>query len=339
MAAAFRPVGHARVEALLADDAGLLVLGTVIGELGVEHTTLSRLEGGEEVWRREYDAAHGAGRAIAAAPGGGYAVAGDHALGPRAFCGILLRFDRVGEIIRETPLGEGGDTGLTAIATLGDAVIAAGARAGRGWLLDGHHDLMIPGAVELTGLAAIDARMLIATGTRSRSTTALGSALLAGFDADLRERWRHDLPDGGELAAVAALPGGGGLAVGQRADGGGEWCWCLRIGADGAILWERSIAVTGGVHRARAVAPLPDGGAIVAGDIGSGGARHGFAIRLGEDGTSAWESLFQPADEVIRAVAVTGTAIVLGGSTTAAGTGRTEQLVRRLELSSGATQP
>lgn len=331
-----RSEGQARAEAVLCDGDGIVVLATATRAAGREHTVLLRLTGGgEPVWRRDLDDEQGAGRAIAARAGGGFTVAGELQTGPLDFVGRLLTLDAGGQLVKARTLGEGGDTGLRAICSLGGgALIAGGARGGRGWLVGEGAEVTVADALELTSLAPARDGGVVAAGTRTRSTTSLGSGLLAGFGGNLSELWRRELPEGGggELAAVAALPDGDLVAVGHHDQAGQELVWCLRIGAGGDTAWERTLSgFDGAPHRGRAVAVLPPGGDIaVAGDAAADGGRRMLVARLSGGGELLWERRFETSEEVVRGAAATSDGIVIVGSTTASGTGRTEVLVRSL---------
>src|SRR5205085_11467959 len=134
----------------------------------------------------------------------GFTVAGELQTGPLDFVGRVLTVDAGGQLVNARTLGEGGDTGLRAICPLGDgSPIAGGGRGGRAWLVGEGAEVTVDDALDLTSLAPARGGGVVAAGTRTSSTTSLGSALLAAFAADLSELWRRELPQGGggELAA------------------------------------------------------------------------------------------------------------------------------------------
>jgi hypothetical protein len=320
--------GHAKAEAVLWDGDEGTVLCTVSGHGGRERTVLLRLAGdGAEVWRQAYDADHGAGRAIAPLPGGGYVVAGELQTGPLEFEACVLRLDARGEVVDRRVLGDGG---LATVAVLADgSALAGGGRRGRGWLVQSGSDRALDGVAEVTSVAA-SGRGFVLAALQAPSTSALGLTWLAAFEADGGERWARVLP--AEPGAVAAIGAGDAVLVGHREPEGdpAAHLWIGRLDDSGEQVWEQSLAGAGETRRGRAVAALPGGDLAVAGDATSGGPRRVLAVRLRSDGEVVWERGFDDHDEVARDLAATPDGLVLAGSATPPGADRTQASVRRI---------
>jgi serine-aspartate repeat-containing protein C/D/E len=324
--------GHAKAEAVLWDGDEGTVLCTVSGRGGRERTVLLRFAAdGTEVWRRAYDDGHGAGRAIAPLPGGGYAVAGEVQVGLLDFEACLLRLDAEGEVVERRALGEGG---LRTVAVLADgSTLAGGGRHGHGWLVVDGSDRALRDVAEVVSAAASGDGFVLA-GVREPSTTALGATRVAAYGPDGGERWARELPAAGraEPGAVAAAGEGDTVLVGHREPTGDAAAelWIVRLDAAGEQVWERSLGAAGEPRRGRAVATRPGGDLAIAGDAASGGRRRLLAACVRGDGEIAWEREFGHGDEIARDLAATPDGLVLAGFATPPGAARTQALVRRL---------
>jgi hypothetical protein len=330
--------GHGRAEAVLAGaDGGVTVLCTLSGPGGREGTVLVRLgPDGRERGRQALGPEHGAGRAMAALPGGGTVVAGELQRGPLEFAARLLWLDAADALVAERSPGETGNVGFTTVVVLRDgSVLAGGVRHGQGWLAGEHFERVVPHAAEIVALAAGADGGFALAGRRDPSTTAFGFALLAAHDADGGERWSHTLPADGraEPAALVALPDRSVVAVGhwERDPRAPARLWLARVGVDGELVWERTVE-SAGPRRAAAAVALPGGDLAVAGYVADGGVRHPLVTRIAAgDGTPRWERTFAAEHELPSALAATPDGgLVLAGLRVRDG-GRTSAFVRRLD--------
>lgn len=320
-----------RAEAVVAWPDRIAVLCTVGSDAG-EHTRLLAL-GDDGSVRGEHEAP-GIGRALAALPGGGFAVAGEARGEARAYAPHLLRLDAAGTTASESRLGPSGVSGLTAVAVLVDGTtVAGGSRAGRGWLVAVDADLepVWEDALgdEVVGLAALGDRFA-AVAVEGRTTTALGTGIVALYGPDRRERGRAPLP--AEPAALAATERVL-VVVGHAGDSPG--IWAAGIDATGEVTWQRELDAAGQGCRGRAVAPLPGGGVAVAGDARRGENRGAYVARLDDGGAPVWERPLDPAkgrEEIVGGVAATADGdVVLAGTSTTIPSGAAAAQVRRFD--------
>jgi hypothetical protein len=203
-------------------DGGYLAAGTVAYELRL----LKFDQRGGLEWTRWHVApADLYGQALAAAPDGGYRIAGGHGWGRPGF---VIAFDAAGEVLW--------------------------ARSSNAqWSDADHHE-------RLTGVAVSAAGETVAVGWRSDAGEP--EALVIAFDADGDLLWRQVLPDGASAHAVVALDDGWFIA-GESADPR-QAPWLARVGRDGVFVWAFSIDEFGS-GAANAAALLPDGQVMVAG--------------------------------------------------------------------------
>jgi hypothetical protein len=339
------PGGHGRAEAVLSDGDGLAVLATVTVQGGRERTSWLRLDDHGEVGaHRELGEEHGAGRAMAALPGGaGYVVAGELPTGPLSFRATLLRLDIVGELQSSETLGEDGDTGLSAVAVLADRTIIAGGTSGeRGWLVrgrgethpDGASETELDGLRDVVAVARTSGGGVIAAAVRERSTTSLGTCALVALDDRLGERWRVPLPDdgAGQLRALTVTADGAGIiAAGdlEPAEGGDGRLWVVRVDPAGEVVWDRRLQIVEAAHYGRAIVALPGGDLVVAGDA-AGEPRQMLAARLSAAGEVVWSRGYEPGDELVRAAVATAKAIIVAGSGLRGGSDSRRALVTAL---------
>jgi hypothetical protein len=203
-------------------DGGYLVAGTVAYELRL--LKFDRVGGLE--WTRWHVApADLYGHALAAAPDGGYRMAGGHGWGQPGF---VIAFDAAGDVLW--------------------------ARSSNAQWSDTDH------LERLTGVAVNAAGETVAVGWRSDAGEP--EALLVAFDAQGDLLWRQVLPDGASAHAVVALDDGWFIA-GESADPR-QAPWLARVGRDGLFVWAFSIDEFGS-GAANAATLLPDGQVMVAG--------------------------------------------------------------------------
>jgi hypothetical protein len=203
-------------------DGGYLAAGTVAYELRL--LKFDR-RGGLEWTRWHVAPVDLYGQALAAAPDGGYRMAGDHGWGQPGF---VIALDAAGDVrwVRSSN-AEWSDTH--------------------------HHE-------RLTGVAVNAVGETVAVGSRSQAGEP--EALVVAFDAEGDLLWRQVLPDGARAHAVVALDDGWFIA-GESADPR-QAPWLARFGRDGQLVWAFSIDEFGS-GAANAAALLPDGHVMVAG--------------------------------------------------------------------------
>jgi hypothetical protein len=320
-----------RAEAVVAGPDGIAVLCTVGSGPG-ERAQLLTLDHDGSV--RGEQESPGIGRALAALPRGGFAVAGEARGEERAYAPHLLRLDGAGAPAAERRVAPSGVSGLAAVAVLPDGtIVAGGSRDGRGWLVAVDSDLEPVWEDELgdevVGLAALGDGFA-AVAVTGRTTTTLGTGILAVYGPDRRERERAPLP--AEPAALAATERVL-VAVGHIGDA--PRVWAAGIDDAGECVWQRELDATGQGCRGRAVAPLPGGGAAVAGDARRGENRGAYLARLDGDGALDWERALDPAEgreEIVGGVAATADGdVVLAGTSTAIPSGAAAAQVRRFD--------
>jgi hypothetical protein len=168
---------------------------------------------------------------------------------------------------------------------------------------------------EVTGIAPFHGGLVL-TALRERSTTAMTTARVASLADDGRTRWQRDLPatGRGELAAVAGLPAGGLVLAGNHEPASRDAAgppnaarlWLLNLDAAGELRWERSIGVDQEQWRGRAVAALPDGSLVAAGDVGVDGRRELRVVRLRPAGSPLWSRGHGAEYDVADDLAITG---------------------------------
>lgn len=340
--------GHQRAEAVLVDADGITVLASANPKGDVEHAWLLRLgDDGELRWERHYDPAHGAGRAIAALPRGGFVIAGDVRRGAMAYQASLLAVDALGAVTGAASLGPRGVTGFYAVqAQREGAIVAAGSAGWKGWLVSTDAGLKQPREEaievdEVNRLAVLPSGDTAMMASIEKSTSGFGRAKVIAVAPAGEVRWELALPSAGrgDPAALVAAPDGGVLAVGNGAASEQDPAriWLARVGAAGALAWERELDGAPAAWRARAVAVLPDGGFAVVGEAAPStgrGAPHVW--RLAADGNARWDRSYGgPDGEQVTGIAATrdGGLVVVGS--TARGPGKTNVWVLRLDASGG----
>jgi outer membrane protein assembly factor BamB len=323
---------HRKAEAVLCDEDGIVVVGTVSAAGGRERTLLLRLsDDGEVVWEREHA---GAGRAVAAHPGGGFVVAGDAQGGPLDYEALLLRLDADGAVVDERRFGAAGATGFTSVTVLaGGVVLAGGMERGHGYLAAGEWTSSLEDVATVAGLAALPAGGFAFVGVAEPSPTALGMTRVAAVPSVREVRWTRTLPEAGRGEPAGLVGLGDDLVVAGHSASDGQAparLWVTRLDAGGQPLWERLLGDEREEQRGRAVAVLADGDIAVAGDAARGGRRGVRVARLAVDGSTVWEQAFGDGEQDV-ALGLAATAdggLVVVGSTL---DGRTQGRVRRLD--------
>jgi len=340
--------GHQTAEAVVVQGNAITVLCSANPKGDGEHTWLIRLAAdGAVAWQHQFSPDQGVGRALAALPDGGFAIAGEIQRGPVEYQGYLLRTDAAGNPTAGAAFGPRGVTGFTSLTVLGDgSPLAGGAVNGHGWLVQidpkdarprASWETTLPEVDDVFGLAPLgDGFAMVAR--RERSTTSFGLTRAAAFHADHRVDWQVQLPTEGrgEPAALAALPGGGIAMVGHHAasDRAKGQIWIAKLTGADRVAWQQTRGTPDEECRGRAIAALPDGGVVVAGDALRDGARGLRLARIGPDGAMIWERALGDVtgQDVARGVAPTADGgFVVVGSTSRKGAGKTNVWILKLD--------
>lgn len=112
--------------------------------------------------------------------------------------------------------------------------------------------------------------------------------------------------------------------------------WIVQVNATSEVVWERLVGPADEQRRGRAIVSLTDGGVAVAGDAQLGSHRGLRVARFAANGTLVWEHAYggEGVNEssVARGLARThDSGLVLVGSTTAKGQGKTNVWILRLD--------
>jgi hypothetical protein len=336
---------HHQAEAVVTGDEGITVLCSANTKGEEEHTWLIRLtDEGSVLWEQRYAPGLGAGRAIAALPDGGFAIAGDVRRSEMEYQASLTRVDASGSVIAEGSFGPRGATGFVAVDVLSDGSILAGGTARwKGWLVrvDGAlrttWELPLDDVDDVHGIASLAGGFAITASTET-STTALGLTSLAAFFGDQRVRWQKRLPTEGrgEPAALVTLPDGGLAIVGHCSvsERDAAQLWVVQVDTAGEVAWEHLLGPADEEHRGRAIALLADGGVALAGEALRNGQRNVRVVRLTVDGIVAWERTYggEHKHNVARGLArADSDGLVLVGSTMARGSNKNNVWVLRLD--------
>lgn len=337
--------GHQSARAVVAGADGITVLGSANPKGDGEHTWLVRLAfDGTVGWERHYTAERGVGRALAALPGGGFAIAGEIKRSAMEFQGYLLRTDASGNATAGAAFGPRGVTGFNALAVQGDgSILAGGSASGHGWLvradpaLHATSDAPLGDVHDLAGVAALPGGGFAVAGRRELSTTSLDYTRITALAADRQVRWQKQLPTEGrgEPAALAALPDGGLIAVGRHevSDRDDPRTWVVRLNGSGDVVWDKRIGDPGEVRIGAAVVALADGGFAIAGAAQRDGRRGLRLARLTRDGAVLWERAYggEKRDEATGLAATPDGGFVLVGSTMSKGPGKTNAWILKLD--------
>jgi outer membrane protein assembly factor BamB len=322
---------HQQAEGVVVSAEGITVLcsGNLNGE--GEHSWLIQLaDSGSIRWEREYAPDQGAGRAIAAVPGGGFVIAGDVKRGTAEYQAHLMHVSADGGVIADGAFGLQGVTGFVTVAVLNDgSTLAGGTTRWRGWMvrtgdaLRVNRDWLMEQVDDVQGIAPLSDGGFALVANTDKSTSGLGLAYFAAFANDGSPRWQKQLPSSGrgELMALAAFTGGSLVVVGHRATGEHDTAqlWVVRVDAAGTTMWERLLRAPNKEQRGRAVVTLPEGGIAVAGEAQQQGQRDVRVLRLSADGTTIWERSYgkEQGYNMVRGLARTDDGgLVLVGSTT-----------------------
>jgi hypothetical protein len=337
--------GHQSAEAVVVGADGITVLCSANPRGDGEHTWLIRLsDTGSVGWQRHYPAGQGVGRALAALPGGGFAIAGEIQRSAMAYQAYLLRTDASGNVTAGAAFGPRGVTGFSALAVLADgSTLAGGSTGNHGWLvqadpaLHATWDAPLADLDDVAGVTALPGGGFAVAARRERSTTGFGLTRVTAFAADHQVRWQAPLPASGrgEPAAVSHLADGSVVAVGHHAAGDRDKAqvWVARLTGADAVAWQRLLGSPEEERRGRAIAALPDGGVAVAVEVLRDGHRSLRVARLAADGSVTWERSFGGAgQDTARGIAATADGgLVVVGSTTTQGAGKTNVWILRLD--------
>jgi hypothetical protein len=343
--------GHQQAEGVCIGPEGITVLCSANPAGDSEQTRLIRLsDDGDVRWERQCAPEHGAGRAIAALPNGGFAIAGDVQRSDLETQAQWLHVDAEGQVVASRSFGPRGVTGFAAVTVLEDGSLLAGGMAdGRGWLLcvddalRTRWELPLADVDSVRGLARVADHGFVLAASQDMSTTQLGMTQLALFTGEPQPRWRRRLPASGrgEPAALTALTADSLVVVGHHSanERDAARCWVLRLDSAGHPLWDRLLGPDDEEQRGRAVAALADGGVLVAGDGFRDGRRGLRVARLAADGSAAWERRYgggERAQDVAHGIACAADGgFVLVGSTMSKGPGKTNAWVLRLDGGGG----
>ncbi len=227
---------------------------------------------------------------IAMLPDGGFIVAGwTESTGAGKEDAWLLRLDCFGTILWERTCGGGEDEKAIAVAVPpGGGFIVAGSTASKG--------------------------------------AGKGDVWVLRLDPSGRLLWERTYGGGGDDRAydVPPLPGGGFLVAGRTESKGtgGNDAWLPRLDSSGNLLWERAFG-GGEDDNASAVAALPGGGVMVAGNTESKGTGSwdAWILRLDARGALLWDRTLGNAgfNWINAAAALSGGKILMAGVTFPAG--------------------
>ncbi|HMG56471.1 MAG TPA: hypothetical protein VK601_23385, partial [Kofleriaceae bacterium] len=349
--------GHQSAEAVVVHGNDITVLCSANPKGDGEHTWLIRLAAdGAVAWQHHFSPDQGVGRALAALPDGGFAIAGEIQRSAMEYQAYLLRTDAAGNPVAGAAFGPRGVTGFTSLTVLDDgAPLAGGAVNGHGWLvqvdprldpapdpkagakLRATWDAPLAEVDDVFGLVPLDGGFAMVA-RRERSTLRFGRTRAAAFQADRKVRWQVELPaEGrGEPAGLARLPGGGVALVGHHAasDHARSKIWVAKVTGADQVAWQRTLGSPEDECRGRAIAALPDGGVVVAGDALRDGKRGLRLARIGPDGAMIWEHALGDAtgQDVARGIAPTADGgFVVVGSTSSKGAGKTNVWIVKLD--------
>lgn len=322
--------GHQQAEAALAIGDDILVLASANLRGASEQTWLLRLSpSGELRWQRHLEAHYGAGHALATFSDGGIVIVGDTRRRPTAYQGQLVHIADDGRVLADAPVGPQGIAGLSAIAALPNGSLLAGGMAdGKGFLIRVDPKLQVTWEMPLTDVEEITSVTALAHGgiaaaaNQEKPTSRLGIGRVLSLGRDDGVRWQRRVPaeNRGELAAIAALSDGGIVVAGHSvaSEGAKTRIFVSRLSEEGVPIWERQLGPADREQRGRAIVALPDGGAIVAGDMLDGAGRRAILVaRLRADGTPLWERIFGgEGQDVARAISwlPNGSLVVVGST-------------------------
>jgi hypothetical protein len=336
--------GHQSAEAVVVGADGITVLCSAKPEGIGDHTWLIHLTGdGTVAWERHYPVSQGIGRAIAALPDGGFAIAGEIRRSPMEFQGYLLHTDANGNAIAGAAFGPHGVTGFNALAVLDDGSVLAVGNAGyHGWLLHADRALHTTwnaslGDVEKVASVAVLPGGFAVAARRELSTTSLDYTWITAFTSDRQVRWQKQLPatGRGEPAAIAALPDGGLIVVGRHevTNRDPSRTWVVRLDGSGTVIWDKLLGDPSEVRLGTAVVMLPDDGFAVAGAAQREGGRALRLTRLSGDGTLLWDRAYggEKRDEAMGLARTADGGFVLVGSTMSRGAGKTNVWILKLD--------
>jgi len=184
--------------------------------------------------------------------------------------------------------------------------------------------------------------------------TSDGGYIVAGFTGSFgagnNDFWILKLTDAGapswqktyggnwdeEAKSIQATFDGGYIVLGDTMSFGVGWAdiWVLKLNSDGTVAWEKTYGIQDSQSNANAIEQTADGGYIVAGDNGGGGAGiHYWLLKLNSTGGIQWERKYDIGDED-RGLAITslaGGGYLAAGYTTSYGAGSYDALILRVD--------
>ena len=136
------------------------------------------------------------------------------------------------------------------------------ARRNRGGNLLWEHTLGEEGG-RFSAVAVLTGGGFVAAGSENIQ---VGPAWAAGFDADGKLLWTQRLgKETYDAAAIAALPDGGAVLAGGENSGAATARWAARLNAGGRLVWYRTFDGKDNRGSAGAIALLPGGAILIAG--------------------------------------------------------------------------
>lgn len=276
-------------------------------------------------------------RAVLPTADGGYLIAGVAGLDSAANV-YLVKISRNGDVIWERTIGGAGEEAVkAAIQTADGGYLIVGNTNSLGYGMTDSYLLKVDGAGNKTWERAYggSADDYSAFAVPLSSTGYLLAGTAQGFDAEntsivvIRtdatglqlDRTVYGSDNASEAFTGAATPDGGAIVVGTDPMSGGGFpdVYLLRFDAEGELQWENSFGGDRAI-RPHSVAPTPDGGYIIAGDVLPPGVANSDAYLAKTDasGNLTWEQAFgSDQNEEIHSVVPADDGYILAGWTLA----------------------
>ncbi|MFN7954900.1 MAG: hypothetical protein U0610_24455 [bacterium] len=182
----------------------------------------------------------------------------------------------------------------------------------------------------------------ILAGHSTDPASGITDAHLVKTDAAGWIEWEHTWggDDADSFGDVAVLPDGSYLAAGVRDFGApaGSTAYLVAVEPDGRTRWERSIEGSAGAW-IEAVAPVANGGCLVAGGrVGSGGG-DAYVAKLDAEGTLEWQHTLGGSayDALWSAAQTSDLGYVVAGESGSLGNGRRDAWLIKLDASGAIT--
>ncbi len=266
----------------------------------------------------------------------------------------VISLDRKGiEKWERTIGGDGRDMVLAIAATNGDGLVLAGLTQSQGkrldddllvGRLDGKGNLLwkhaLGGSQNDTATSIVvlpDDEILLAGFTRSKGR-GRADAWILRLNGQGKVLWERTFGGSGfDIPwSIALVADGGFIFTGETGAGGrqGRDAWVMRLDAQGDPLWEKTF---GGEKYdiLTAIAPVPGGGFILAGNTESKGAgrNDGWVVRLDAQGEMLWEHTYgkKNQDAFWSITAVPGGGFAVAGQIGTTRTGDSDAWVLRLD--------